>query len=184
MLHTNVRTLVKNVSKLEELLSDMHYKPDLIAVTETWIKPSRLPKVQIRGYAFMHVDSVNADSNGTGLAGGVGLCVKECLIVTPCKDTDLETNDCENLWVDIQLKSEKTLILGIVYRHPKSNLVEFQEKTDRSVYHLHKLKKTFYICGDFNIDLMQYDKNKFVLYYFNILHSQGCISLTTYNTNK
>ena len=125
----------------------------------------------------MHVDSVNADSNGTGLAGGVGLYVKECLIVTPCKDIDLNTNNCENLWVDIQLKNEKTLTLGIVYRHPKSNLVEFQEKLHQSVYHLHKLKKTFYICGDFNIDLMQYDKNKFVHDYFNMLHSQGCISL-------
>ena len=74
----------------------------------------------------MHVDSVNADSNGTGFAG---LYVKECLIVTLCKDIDLDTNDCENLWVDTQLKNEKTLTLGIVYRHPKSNLVEFQNKT-------------------------------------------------------
>ena len=86
----------------------MHYKPDLIAVTETWIEPSRLPKVQLTGYTFMHFDSVNADSNGTGLAGGVGLYVKECLIVAPCKDIDLDTNDCENLWVDTQLKNEKT----------------------------------------------------------------------------
>ena len=83
VLHTNIRSLGKNVSKLEEQLFDMHYKPDLVAVTETWIEPSRLPKVQLTGYTFMHVDSANADSNGTGLAGGVGLYVKECLIVTP-----------------------------------------------------------------------------------------------------
>ena len=121
----------------------MHYKPDLIAVTETWIEPSRLPKVQLTGYNFMHVDSVNADSNGTGLAGGVGLYEKECLIVTPCKDIDLDTNDCENLWVNIQLKTEKTLTLGIVYRHPKSNVVKYQAKLHQSVYHLHKLKKHF-----------------------------------------
>ena len=52
----------------------------------------------------MHVNFVNADSNGTGLEGGVGLCVKECLIVTPCKDIDLNTNGCENLWVDNSAK--------------------------------------------------------------------------------
>ena len=127
VLHTNIRSLVKNVGKLEELLSDMdyNYKPDLIAVTETWIEPSRLPKVQLTGYTFTHADSVNAGSNGTGLAGGVGLYVKECLIVTPCKDIDLDAINCENLWVNIPLKNEKTLTLGIVYRHPKSNLVEF-----------------------------------------------------------
>ena len=41
VLHTNIRSLVKSVSKLEELLPDMNYKPDLIAVTETWIEPSQ-----------------------------------------------------------------------------------------------------------------------------------------------
>ena len=47
VLHTHIRSLVENVSKLEKLQSDMHYKPDLIAVTETWIEPSRFPKVQL-----------------------------------------------------------------------------------------------------------------------------------------
>ena len=43
VLHANIKSLVKDAIKLEKLLSDMHYKPDLIAVTETWIEPSRLP---------------------------------------------------------------------------------------------------------------------------------------------
>ena len=35
VLHSNIRSLVKNVCQLEELLSDMDYKRDLIEVTET-----------------------------------------------------------------------------------------------------------------------------------------------------
>ena len=111
--------------------------------------------MQLTGYTFIHVDSVNADPNGTGLAGKVDLYVKECLIVTPCKDIDFDANDCENLLEDIQLKNEKTLTLGIVYRYPKSNLIEFHEKFHQSLYHLNRLRKTFYICGDFKIDLLQ-----------------------------
>ena len=41
VIHINIQSLTKKVYKLEELLHKMQVQPDFIAVTETWLKPSR-----------------------------------------------------------------------------------------------------------------------------------------------
>ena len=49
-------------------------------------------------------------SDGTRLAGKAGLYVEKRLIVTPCKDIDLDANDCDNFWVD-RYSAQKIKIL-------------------------------------------------------------------------
>ena len=41
VLHVNTRSLIKNMSKLEELISGMSISPDLIAISETWLTNSK-----------------------------------------------------------------------------------------------------------------------------------------------
>ena len=54
----------------------MQVQPDIIAVTETWLEPSRIKTVTLPGYNFFHTDALTASPNGTGLAGGVGMYKK------------------------------------------------------------------------------------------------------------
>ena len=52
----NIRSLnnYKNLAKLEGLLSSLAFKPSLIAVTETWLKPNQSgPHTNLQDYIFI-----------------------------------------------------------------------------------------------------------------------------------
>jgi len=51
ILHANIRSLRKNIGKLEELISQMPINPDIIAVSETWLNTLRLAHKQLPGYS-------------------------------------------------------------------------------------------------------------------------------------
>ena len=52
-LSLNIRSIAKteNFNKLEAFLANMEFKPDIISITETWIKPSSIgPYKNLQGY--------------------------------------------------------------------------------------------------------------------------------------
>ena len=51
-------------------------------------------------------------------AGGVGLFLKNYLKYTIRNDLSTSQNDCETLWIDLNI-SVQTIICGVVHRHPK-----------------------------------------------------------------
>ena len=55
-ISVNIRSLnnYKNFAKLESLLSALTFKPSIIAVTETWLKPDQLgPHINLSHYTFL-----------------------------------------------------------------------------------------------------------------------------------
>ena len=82
IIHVNICSLVKNLFKLEELLNELPITPEIIAITETWLDSNRVNCIQLTDYNFLHVDSPNAKSDGSGLVGGVGLYI--CKEIPKC----------------------------------------------------------------------------------------------------
>ena len=72
LLHVNIRSLTKNLEKLEELLADITTLPDIIAITETRLKNSMNFGFRLQGYSIEYHDSPTN-------AGGVALFVKDSL---------------------------------------------------------------------------------------------------------
>ena len=54
VLHVSIRSWIKNLDKLKELLNAMKITPDIIAISETWLEPSKLDKVSLHDYSFIH----------------------------------------------------------------------------------------------------------------------------------
>ena len=54
MVQCNVRSLNKNLCDLQQYLSELHYEPDIIAISETTINStnSHLLDHQMHGYTF------------------------------------------------------------------------------------------------------------------------------------
>ena len=102
-MHVNIRSLAKNFYKLEKLLHEMQVQPDIIAVTETWLEPSRTKTVTLPGYNFFHTDVITASPNGTGLAGGVGMNIKSSINAAVRDQFRLELPGCEDLWIELPL---------------------------------------------------------------------------------
>ena len=68
-LSLNIRSSVKteNFNKLEAFVANIEFKPDIISITETWIKPSSTgPYKNLESYQF--VSNCRKDCNGGGVA--------------------------------------------------------------------------------------------------------------------
>ena len=80
------------------------------------------------------------------------------------------------------MKNNKEIILGVLYRHPRADINDFQEKLGENICKLNNLKLKYYICGDINIDLLRGSTNIKIQEYIDMLVSVGCSSLVNVPT--
>ena len=66
--------------------------------------------------------------------------------------------------------------MGAVYRHPTFDARLFSNKFATIIDKLNRTNNYFYICGDFNIDLMD-SKRDIIKHYQDTLHSLGCYQI-------
>jgi len=67
-----------------------------------------------------------------------------------------------------------------VYRHPDSNYEDFQDKLDLTIAKLSETNSKYYICDDFNTDLLKNHEDQRAKVYVNMLHGYGCYILPHY----
>ena len=103
--------------------------------------------------------------------------IKDNISVSECNELHLNLQHCEDLWVKLKFKYDKSCIVGAVYRHPKQELCKFSERFEKILSILNDKKEIYYICGDFNINLLLRETNQLIKNY-----SYGCIPLITHPT--
>ena len=118
LLHCNIRSLYKNIDKLEEIVTPCSKPPDIIALSETRIKETSIIAT-LPGYNFIN-------ENSQTQAGGVGAYIKNNLKYLQRRDLQFKIHGCENIWLEILGKRQK-IIIGIVYRHPQYNIDRFSQ---------------------------------------------------------
>ena len=67
----------------------------------------------------------------------------------------------ENLFLGVQ-SVHKVYIIGVVYRHPSciaTDLEYFESLLESTIDHLNSRRHTFYLAGDFNLNLFNYDSD-------------------------
>jgi len=104
------------MDKLEEIVTPCSKPPDIIALSETRIKETSIIAT-LPDYNFIN-------ENSETQAGGVDAYIKNNLKYLQRRDLQFKINGCENIWLEIIGKRQKTII-GIVYRHPQYNIDEF-----------------------------------------------------------
>ena len=164
LLHSNIRSIQKNFSKLYQLLCDISVPPDFIALTETWVTKTSHFKPNLPGYNFISSPSTSNRS------GGVAFFLKERLQYQIRSDLNFSCINCENLWVEIHQSNNKTAIVGIIYCHPGYNYTDFFSCFEELLYNLNLLNKTYFICEDFNINYYNDEDNTD---YKNMIASTG-----------
>ena len=100
--------------------ANLQIKPDIIALSETWLTKDRHNKFSIEGYTFLHDTS---PSN----SGGVSCFIHNSISMQVTNDYCLQLEGCEDMWLNTKGNNDKPIIVGIIYRHPKSNLDQFEE---------------------------------------------------------
>ena len=145
IFHTNICSLQKNVDSLEELLHDLDYSFDVVALTETW-NPDKTKDTfrakQILGY----LDYYGVE--GSSMKGGCGFYVRENFTPIPRTDLEFKTSDIgsenENCWIELVNNSGPNVLVGVFYRHPSKNSSLFLEKLKATLKKINREKKEDY----------------------------------------
>ena len=110
--------------------------------------------------------------------GGVALYNNETLQTNYLPNKSKCIDNCaEIVTVEVTLATGKKVLVGCVYRAPNTNvdiLSDFFLEILRN-----NRNKTIYLCGDFNIDLLQSDKNNYISNFIDHLYSMGFHPLIT-----
>ena len=104
-------------------------------------KGSNVNDLSFEGYSFVS----NHPANKIG--GGVGLFIDENIPYKLLPEF--------NVFVEICIPRLKNIIIGVIYRPPSQNTLEFVEKVNEIISGVTKVNKHCYITGDFNLDLLK-----------------------------
>jgi hypothetical protein len=174
IFHCNVRSLQKQFSK--DILISLENQISIIGISETRLNENSSSNIDLFNYSFLRHDSPTQ-------AGGVGLDIHNSLEFHLRQDIKLLVDGCENLWVEIHTpKNEKNIIVGIIYRHPHSNISAFKDALSDKLEHTLNENKQLNIIGDINIDLIKCETHQLTSDYLDMIYSNSCFPVITQPT--
>ena len=140
-LYLNARSLINKTNELQTLAIDI----DLLAITETWLKPENLDSEILPGNDFNIHRRDRTDRTG----GGVLLAVRENIL--SMRRQDLESS-AEMLVCELRPESKKKIAVIVFYRPPDSDLKYIKEfkKSLQLIQRRNKFDQII-VCGDFNL---------------------------------
>ena len=101
---------------------------------------------------------------GLSKKGVCGVYIKDTI---PCiTRPDLSINfkntqsEFEVLWSEIISPLKDSILIGVIYRHPMQKDKEFLQYLSNTLKKIKKVKKKIILTGDFNLNLLKFDKNK------------------------
>ena len=113
--------------------------------------------------------------DSTTNAGEVGIYIKR----NPCSYNDVSRiHGSKYIFIKLRLKSSE-YVFEVMYRHPTYSSENFQ-KFENSFYdvieHFNSNALSYYVAGDFNIDLLKYTIDSKIKAYVDMLLSNSCKS--------
>ena len=167
ILHVNIVSLNKNFDNQKVFLSRFS-KADVLCFSETRLNNRNLVYCQLPGYKLYHYNSKTK-------AGGSAMLVADCLSSQQLQ-IRINSKDCEDVWVKINLSEFKTLTVGSVYRHPTTDIKYF-ENAYINVIKSFKANKNYVFLGDFNVNYDELSSIQAIKQYKNHISSVGCTQL-------
>ena len=154
LMHLNVRSIPKNIDKLNSYLLSLDIQFSIIGLTETWLKEETLDLYELPEYKSIHL------TRPSRKGGGVSLYIHNNYDYVEKPNMNIMTELIECLFVEVMSQTRKhkrKILVGIVYRPPNTSINAFTEQLTNSVRTLRIENKQCYIMGDFNINLLNYD---------------------------
>ena len=170
MVHMNIRSIVKNLNEFDLYLNNLNHEFPIIALSETWLKDHNCDRYGIDGYNAEH----NCRPNRGG--GGVSFYIKETIEYTVRDDLCFQNNILETLFIEIdkdQFAKKQNIIIGVIYRPPDTDIKEFNDHILQCLTQIKAEKKTAYLLGDYNINLLNTDKHAASQDFVDILFSHS-----------
>lgn len=174
VMHLNIRSLNAHFDEFVALVQLLPIKFDVICFTESWLRDSTKHLFHIEGFTAYH--SLRP-GNRTG--GGVSVFVNDRFRVERVDNCSVSLPHIESLCLNVSLLTS-TVTIGSFYRPPSADCNMFTDK----LHEIHALlssntKQELVFCGDFNMDLLNYENNAGTLNFLTCLNSLPLIPLIT-----
>ena len=177
-----------NIEKAEDLLADLAWNFDIIALSET-----RNDEKNQVNFSAKQLDGYHdyVGTTGSSQNGGCGFYVKETLTPTPRKELNFKIEEIgaesETHWIELSAEVGPSTLIGVVYRHPSAKSDKFIDELVKTLKKIKKEKKKTIICGDFNFNLLNFDLDDKVNTFLCTMLEYGfqpCITEPTRITNS
>ena len=166
VLHLNIRSMKKNFEIFKEFLKNVSVSFSAIFLSETWCE-SR-DELQNSNYILSSYNFFY-QYRQYRRGGGVCLFVKESFCCKTRQDLSINCDAIELLCLEIANEKSKNIILNLTYRPPNRDVKEFEKHLNKILSTNEILKKEVIMAGDFNMNLLDFEQNKKVKNFLNIM---------------
>lgn len=167
IIHFNSRSLNSNLAEIKHCLKELERKFTVIAISETWLDEEHIDTTEIEGYEMFYIN--RTQSKGGGAALFIDKKYK-CKIVSYMSFAMANIMEC--VTVEIERENERNIRISCIYRKPGSCIDIFREKIEE-LYSRHNNKKILFVCGDFNIDLLNPQQHNSTTEFINSMYSNS-----------
>ena len=169
IIHINFVSLPKNFDALKLFLSQCVKAVDVICISETRLTDSKAKFCNLAGYQLFFC-------NSNTRAGGSTIFVTDRLKSQQLAQNKIRTEGWEDVWAEIKLEKNESLIVGSVYRHPNNNIKYFEDAFVNIIKSFNRREK-FIVLGDFNINYGNIASSPNIADYFNYINNLKCLQL-------
>jgi hypothetical protein len=171
-VHVNCNRILPKFDEFVSLFNQLSLKPACIAVTETWLKPEQAATLLMDQYTFHSVERTHKSG------GGVGVFVHNRFVSVICVCDIHKFTTFEHLTVKLFHMSTCVAVVSTIYRPPDRSVNTLNQfSTDLCIYitFLQNLcdnpNISLFVCGDFNINLLEIDCNTHVMDFVDLIYS-------------
>ena len=176
MIHLNIRGCRTNFNDFSAFLSLLGIKFSCIALTETNISSDIDANYQLNGYKCENLLSKH----------GIKLYIKDTLSYSRIENLTIKNKIVECLFIKLNFKYSKDLIVGVIYRPHSSSVHVFNEYLNDYILTKFRPHDSVLLYGDFNINMLQTHTSVPANEFCNLMQTfnlhQGVTEITRYNT--
>ena len=135
---------------------------------------SNVELCKVHGYEGVH----NYRKKKKG--GGVSLLVKNCIKFSLRSELNILNDNIESIFIEIDkslLKFSNNIIIGTIYRPPSCDIHLFMNEISLILNKLNKENKSIFIMGDYNVNLLNSDKNVQISEFIELMYSCSFLPL-------
>lgn len=150
IMHFNIRNLVTNLIELEAYISLLKRRPDVIALSETWLDKFHESNINVQGYTCYNV--VRSRPHG-----GVSILIRENIESSLIEKHSFVNSEIEICTVSVKLKATNYIVSSIYRpRFKHDNIKEFRESLAPILNDKTFRNSKVILTGDFNINLLEH----------------------------
>ena len=170
VLHLSIRNN-KHFKNFKIFLSNLNFSFSIICFSETWLNDSNVDNSNYELPNYVSVHQIRNHYKG----GGVSVYIHKNFKFKIRNDLSINSKDIESIGVELLCEKRRNTLFNVIYRPPNGKIEPF-ENFLKILFNKNKnSNKNYHIAGDFNLNLLDHDKNKKVRDFLNLIYQNGMI---------